>query len=235
MAHRMRDMEVTLGALHSAILRHLVERGYAPRRAWLGERFGVSDAVMRDSLRRLAEYHGVVLHPHEEEVWVAHPFATAATPFVVRRGEQRWWGNCAWCSLGIAALLGGEGVVIETRLGGDGEVVRIEVEGGRVKQEEWWVHFPVPMRRAWENVVWTCSMMLVFESESAVDAWCERHGVARGSVEPIGRIYEMAQVWYGRHLNEDWRKWTVEEAGEIFRRFGLVGPVWELESDGGRF
>jgi hypothetical protein len=68
-----------------------------------------------------------------------------------------------------------------------------------------------------------------------VEEWCERHGVERGSVEPIGKVWEMARVWYGRHLDEDWTKWSVEEAAEIFERFGFEGPVWRLEAVGERF
>ena len=90
-------------------------------------------------------------------------------------------------------MLGGDRVVIETRLGADGESVCVHVDGGRVV-EDLWVHFPVPMMRAWDNVAWTCSMMLVFGSEKEVDEWCERHGVERGSLEPIEKVWGMARV-----------------------------------------
>lgn len=220
--------------LHHAIIRHLLDRGCAPTCASLASQFGVSAGEMARALKALADYHGVVLHPNRPEIWVAHPFATAATPFVVRQGERLWWGNCAWCSLGIAALLGGEGVTIETTLGAEGRPVTVHVDRGKVR-ENLWVHFPVPMRHAWDNVVYTCSTMLIFETKDAVDGWCDRHAIVRGDVQQIQLVYDFAAVWYGRHGDEDWRKWTSGEAKEIFRRFGLIGPIWDLPESRERF
>ena len=225
----------TLSQLHHAILRGLVEQGYAPSCAALAEQLGTSVEEMASALRALADDHGVVLHPHQPEVWVIHPFATSATPFVVRQGDRLWWGNCAWCSLGIAALLGGDRVTIETSLGAEGQALAIHVDHQRVREQELWVHFPVPMARAWDNVIYTCANMLVFESEAAIDAWCLRHAVPRGDAQPVQRVYEFAAAWYGRHLDPDWRKWTVAEARALFARFGLGGPIWQLPEARGRF
>jgi hypothetical protein len=41
--------------------------------------------------------------------------------------------------------------------------------------------------------------------------------------------------WYARHAYPDWRKWTVREAGEIFRKVGLVGDFWEIPTTEGGF
>jgi hypothetical protein len=187
-----------------------------------------------DAMEALKELHGVLLHPHQPEVWVIHPFSTAPTPFVVRKGERSWWGNCAWCSLGAAALLGGDGITIQTTLGAEGQPVTVHIDSGQVR-ENLFVHFPIPMVHAWDNVIYTCSTMLMFGSEAAVDQWCVRHAIARGDVQPIQRVYEFAAVWYGRHLDEDWRKWTVDEAAAIFARFGFSGPIWQLPVTTGRF
>jgi hypothetical protein len=54
-------------------------------------------------------------------------------------------------------------------------------------------------------------------------------------VQPIQRVYDFARVWYGRHLDEDWRKWTTDEARAIFERFGLTGPIWQLAASSARF
>jgi hypothetical protein len=91
------------------------------------------------------------------------------------------------------------------------------------------------MTRAWDNVVYTCSTMLVFGSEAEVDAWCDRHRIERGDVQAITNVAEMAAVWYGRHLDRDWRKWTVGEAAEIFARFELTHEVWKLPVGEERF
>jgi hypothetical protein len=227
-------LELNSATLHYAILRHLVDHGSAPPAASLALKFGVDIDAMAHALRELQDGHGVVLHPHVPEVWVAHPFSTAPTTVVVKHDVRIWWGNCAWCSLGVAALVGGNDVTIHTTLGAEGQAVTIHVDSGRVR-EDLWVHFPIPMTHAWDNVVYTCSTMLVFDSESAIDGWCTRHAIPRGDAQPIQRAYDFAAVWYGRHLDPDWRKWTLEEARRIFDRFGFRGPVWALPASGQRF
>jgi Alkylmercury lyase len=225
---------LTRASLHHAILRHFVDHGHAPSHERLTATFGVDVDTMTHALRDLAAYHGVVLHPHAAEVWVAHPFSTAPTTFTVRHEDRLWWGNCAWCSLGIASLLGGRGVTIDTTLGAEGRPVAIHVEEHRVL-EDLVVHFPIPMARAWDNVIFTCALMLVFEDEQAIDAWSTRHALPRGDAQPIQTAYEFAREWYRRHLEPDWRKWSSDEARSLFERFGFRGPIWDLPRTSERF
>jgi hypothetical protein len=225
---------LTHASLHYAILRHFVDRGYAPSHAELMAAFGVDAESMTRALQGLAAYHGAVLHPHAPEVWVIHPFSTAPTLFTVRHGGRQWWGNCAWCSLGIAALLGGSGVTIDTTLGAEGRHVTIHVDNHRV-QESLVVHFPIPMARAWDNVIFTCATMLMFEDQTAIDAWSKRHALPRGDAQPVQTVYDFAREWYGRHLDPEWQKWSSDEARNLFERFGFRGPVWDLPRSGERF
>lgn len=230
----MSTLDLNNATLHHAIVQHMVDHGCAPSRVALAEYFGVDVNAVADALIALQDIHGVVLHPHAPEVWIIHPFSTAPTPFVVRQRDRLWWGNCAWCSLGIAALLGGNDVTIDTTLGAEGQSVRIHIDDGGVR-ERLWVHFPIPMSRAWDNVIFTCSTMLVFDSESAIDAWCARHAFPRGDAQPIQHAYDFASAWYGSHLDADWRKWTTGEARQMFAEFGFRGPIWELPASAERF
>ena len=136
--------------------------------------------------------------------------------------------------MGIVALIGGEAKVT-THLGGEGRQAVVEVKGGTLATDEYLVHFPIPMQQAWDNVVYTCSTMLLFESEQQVDDWCQRHRIPRGDVQPLSKILEFSKAWYGRHLDEDWVKWTAEEARQLFERYGLTGPTWEIPGGDDRF
>jgi Alkylmercury lyase len=230
----MNTTEITHAALHHAIARHFVDHGHAPTVAQLCVQFGCSAPEMTAGLQALEAYHGVVLHPGSAEIWAMHPFSNAPTSFWVESARGAWWGNCAWCSLGIAAVLG-EDVTITSRFGGEREPVVITVRNGVVEPSTHVVHFPVPMTQAWDNVMYTCSVMLLFPSGAAVDEWCIRHAVPRGDVQPIARVWELARVWYAHHLSPSWVKWTGDEAREIFARVGMTGPVWELPQTVARF
>lgn len=221
-------------SLHYAIVTFLLEHGRAPRVVELASRFDISERVVRAALRMLAAEHGVVLHPSSDEIWIAHPFSTVPTPFVVRAGARAWWGNCAWCSLGLAFLAGGS-AAIETRIGALGDPVSIRIERGDILDRNFVVHFPVPMRHAWDNVLYTCSVMLVFRDEGQVDAWCNERGVPKGDVRPIQQVWRFACDWYARHADADWTKLSIPQAARLFERHGLTGPFWELPAEGQHF
>lgn len=220
--------------LHQAIISSFLTVQRPPTVEEIASRFSSSIDDVRKSLRALADYHGVVLHPKTDEVWIAHPFSAAPTTCVVHSGSKKWWGNCAWCSLGVACLAGGD-VDIETRIGGIDELVRIRIRDGAVIDKDFVVHFPIPMQNAWDNVVYTCSVMLMFRDRAQVEAWCMERGVPVGDVRPVEQIWAFASDWYSRHADLDWVKWTVQEAAEIFTRHGLSGPIWALPQAVGRF
>jgi hypothetical protein len=196
--------------------------------------FGVNAKSMTLALQGLAAYHGVVLHPHAPEEWVIHPFSTAPTPFTVRHGDRVWWGNCAWCSLGIAALVGGDGVTIETTLGAEGRPVTIHVDDHRVRGSLV-VHFPIPMARAWDNVIFACAMMLVFEDKIGHRRVVEaaRAATRRRPAHTEGVRFRPRAV--RPPLDRDWQKWIEDEARDLFERFGFRGPVWDLPCSRERF
>lgn len=225
---------MTPAELHEAIISGFLKDQRPPTVAELAKRFACSLTEAREGLRALADAHGVVLHPKSDEIWVAHPFSAAPTSFVVRSGGRSWWGNCAWCSLGVAQLAGGT-ATIEARSGALDAPITVRIEGGKLLDADLVVHFAVPMRRAWDNVIYTCSVMLLFRDESEVDAWCAARGIAKGDVRPLSQVWKFAAEWYSRHADAAWEKWTVEEAAEIFRRHGLTGPTWDLQASSERF
>lgn len=221
-------------SLHEAIISGFLEQQRPPTVLEIAKRFRCDEAQARQALRALADNHGVVLHPHSDEVWIAHPFSTAPTTCVVKSGTRKWWGNCAWCSLGLAHLAGGS-ATIETRLGAMEDHAVIRIENGKLLDTDYVVHFPIPMKQAWDNVVYTCSVQLLFRDEAQVDEWCATRGIAKGDVRPIEQIWEFARQWYARHADADWTKWTVHEAIELFARHHLSGPVWALANQAARF
>jgi hypothetical protein len=222
------------GRLHSELIRGLISRGVVPARAELEARLACSAEELDRSFDELAREHGVLLHPASREPWFVHPFALASTHFVVECGSRKWWASCAWCALGVA-VLARERCVVTTSLGAEGRRVQFTVQDGRLDHDDLLVHFPVPMARAWENVVYTCSTMLCFGSPAEVEDWSRRHGIPRGDVQPLRVVLELAKRWYGDYAREDWTKKSVAEARAIFSELGLTHAVWSLPQQAGRF
>jgi Alkylmercury lyase len=225
---------VTNSNLHYTLIRYIIDNGYAPGVDALSEILGATTEEIEQALNTLQEYHGVVLHPNESKVWVIHPFSLAPTNFLVKSTKGLWWGNCAWCSLGIAALLNDD-VTITTRFAAYDEQVVIHITNGEVKEKDLYIHFPIPMKKAWDNVIYTCSNMLVFHNEEQINQWTKQHNIPKGDIQPIVNVWEFSKKWYGNHLNRDWEKWTMEEAKAIFAEFNLTNGIWDLETSNSRF
>lgn len=221
-------------SLHEYIISSFLNTQRPPTVSEVAAHFQTDTSAARKGLRSLAAYHGVVLHPKSDEVWVAHPFSASPTTCVVSAGDRKWWGNCAWCSLGVMKLAGGT-AVLNTRTGAIGDEVSVTARDGRLVDTDFVIHFPVPMSNCWDNVVYTCSVQLLFRNEAEVDEWCAVRGIPKGDVRPIQQIWDFAAEWYGRHADADWTKWSLREAKEFFGRHGLDGPIWAVEHDAGRF
>lgn len=225
---------VTNSSLHYSIIKAIIDNGFAPSVADLVDMHQSNSEEIVMGLYDLQEYHGVVLHPNETKIWVIHPFSLAPTNFYVQSNKGEWWGNCAWCSLGVAALLQ-EDVKITTTIGAETKQIEINIINGIVQEKNYYIHFPIPMKNAWDNVIYTCSTMLVFENEKQVDKWTQKHNIPKGDLQPIEKIWNFSKRWYGNHLNPQWTKWTIKEAKQMFKEFELIDNIWKLQDSGERF
>ena len=225
---------ITNSNLHYTLIKEIIDKGFAPSIENLSDLLKADKEEVVKGLYELQEYHGVVLHPNEAKVWVIHPFSLAPTNFYVQSKKGEWWGNCAWCSLGIAALIKDD-VKISTLIGAETKQIEINIIGGELQEKDYFIHFPIPMRNAWDNVIYTCSNMLVFENEEQVDKWTKKHNIPKGDIRPIETIWNFSKKWYGNHLKPDWKKWTVDEAKQLFKEFSLENETWNLGDSKERF
>ncbi|MFN7044837.1 MAG: alkylmercury lyase family protein [Flavobacterium sp.] len=225
---------ITNSNLHFTILQEIIDNGFAPNVSELSKILSATENEIIKGLHDLQEYHGVVLHPNEPKVWVIHPFSLSPTNFYVKTQNGEWWGNCAWCSLGVAAILKDD-VKIITTIGAETKQIEINIIDGEIQEKNYFIHFPIPMKNAWDNVIYTCSNMLVFENETQIEEWTKKHNISKGDIQPIEKIWNFSKKWYGNHLNPNWKKWTIEEAKEIFNEFDLKNKIWQLEDSNERF
>jgi hypothetical protein len=138
--------------VRAAVIHSLRDTGRAPAAGEIAASLGTSSADVSTALQALADAHRLVLMPGTDTVRMAHPFSAVATDFVVTIGDRQWCANCVWDGLSILALLG-DGV-LDTHSPATGEPIRLQASAGRVSGEAV-VHFLVPMRRLWEDVVFT--------------------------------------------------------------------------------
>lgn len=222
------------GLVHQQLITGMIEYGRCLSPAELSTALDVSQADIDSSLRRLENNHGLVLHPHECSVWMIHPFSASPSHTWIYNETGGWWAPCMWCALGIAVLVGGK-LTIDARIGGEAEKVRIPVRDGHPDSPDCYVHFALPPKYAWNNVLHFCAMLLPFKTEQQIDDWSDRHGLPRGQAVPIVQAAALARAWYGKHAESDYKKWTPAQAQDIFSGIGLTGPFWALDSSSDRF
>ena len=67
-------MKPDISELPQTILATIVDSGFAPTIGSLADIFRCSTGTVKHLLHELENYHGVVLHKHNGEIWVALPF-----------------------------------------------------------------------------------------------------------------------------------------------------------------
>jgi hypothetical protein len=183
---------ITNSNLHYSIIKGIIDNGFAPSIEELANSLNSDKNEVIKGLKDLQEYHGVVLHPKEPKIWVIHPFSLAPTNFYLKTKNGEWWGNCARCSLGVAALIKDD-VKITTTIGAETEQIEINIVNGEIQEKNYFIHFPIPMKNAWDNVIYTCSNMLIFENEAQIDQWTKRHNIPKGDIQPIEKIWNFSK------------------------------------------
>ncbi|OJJ14594.1 hypothetical protein BKI52_41915 [marine bacterium AO1-C] len=207
----------------------IFDQGFAPSPTQLAKLSHSSEEEVKVALDHLVEKHTLVLHPNSFKIWVAHPFALFPTLFWVTSDDKSWYSNCTWCSFGIAALCQPKDVQIHTKLSGEKEAATIHIVNGEVQEKDWLVHFPIPAKKFWNNVIYTCANMLTFESTNAVEEWCEQHHVNQGEIKPLPQVWELAKIWYGNYLSPNWSYKSVEYAHQLFEQVGFNTDFWRLD------
>jgi hypothetical protein len=102
----------------------------------------------------LTDARVLVLQPGGE-ILMAPPFSAVPTPFLVTAPDAwQTYGNCIWDALGVLAMKG-TGGHIHTACGCCGQALEIEVRDGEPRNAEGVLHFAVPSRRWWDDIVYT--------------------------------------------------------------------------------
>ena len=134
------------------VIQALCETGEAPAPSGIGDALGTEESRVSAALRSLADEHRLVLVAGTDRVMMAHPFSGVTSDHLVTIGERTWFANCVWDGLSILALLG-DGT-LETHSPGTGEPILFTTCDG-VVQGDAVVHFLVPARHFWDDIVFT--------------------------------------------------------------------------------
>jgi len=139
--------------VRNAVYATILDRTVPPTADEIAATLGVCSDDVRSVYERLNGRHALFLTPGSHDVRMAHPFSGVPTAFRAEVGDHTYWANCGWDVLGIPAALHAD-ARIEAPIG-DGESIRFAIEAGRLKDWDGLVHFPLPFRRWYDDLIET--------------------------------------------------------------------------------
>ena len=141
------------GEVRLFVYRFWLERGTPPSAAEIAGAFSLTDGEAREALQRLHARHALLLDA-DGGSRIANPLSAVPTPSRVQAGGRWLSANCAWDSLGIPAMLHAD-ARIKATYAHSGEPVAYEIRGGRLLAEPALVHYPLPFRRWYDDLIHT--------------------------------------------------------------------------------
>jgi len=130
---------------------HFVKTGQAPTIAQSAQALSSTISEVQAAYRRLADGRALVLQGNGE-ILMAEPFSAVPTAFYIEVGAHAWWGNCIWDALGIPAMLKEDARII-TACGCCNDRMILEVQNGSLINTSGLVHFAIPPKDWWNDVV----------------------------------------------------------------------------------
>ena len=136
------------------IYRELVASGRVPLAERVAARMKRPVEDIHAAFERLEASHVILLQKDTREILRAAPFWASPTTFQVESGRRSWWASCIWDALGIPTLLGRDARIL-TACGCCGEAMPLSVRSGELERARGVIHFAVPARRWYEDIVFT--------------------------------------------------------------------------------
>jgi hypothetical protein len=140
--------------LRRFIYERILDDGQPPSSVLIAGRFGTTRGDALQALANLRIGKAVLVHPVTGEIWMAGPFSSVPTQYVVEREGRQWWGNCVWDLLGAAVLVG-QPVRLLASCIESGEPFVADVDPARGISSDWVTHLLLPARRWYEDVGYT--------------------------------------------------------------------------------
>lgn len=137
------------------IYEFFVAQGHPPTTADTAQKFEIDEQEAIATYQRLNDAHQLYLEPNTHEIRMANPISAVATDYRVQVNGIWLYANCAWDTVGIAALCHSD-AQIEATLPLSREKITYEIADGQLEADEnLQVHIPLPARRWYENLIHT--------------------------------------------------------------------------------
>lgn len=133
---------------------HFADTGEAPTPEIVADRVESSLSDVLTAFQALQEQRVLVLDKDRKSIRMAPPFSGVVTQHTAESQGVRYYANCAWDALGIAAALRRRAIIRST-CGQSGDALVLNVSEDGPERTQWVFHCLVPAARWWEDIVFT--------------------------------------------------------------------------------
>lgn len=134
---------------------HFLRTGHPPSVHDAQQSLAMTPQAVDESYERLAAGRVIVLEPGSRDILMAAPLSAVPTRFrVAMHDGGEYHANCIWDALGLPVMTGSDATIHAT-CGDCDEQLTLEVNSGVLSRREGVVHFGVPARRWWADIVFT--------------------------------------------------------------------------------
>ncbi|OOF93323.1 hypothetical protein ASPCADRAFT_407523 [Aspergillus carbonarius ITEM 5010] len=202
----------------------------------------LSTAEIQQILDQLEDLHHIVQYKHDGRsptpIAMAHPFSHLPTTFVVAQGNRRWWANCIWCALGLAAMLSPLETTIMTRSGSIGQELELTIKndhitctghgGEQLNPHDCRAHFSIPPGKWWKDVRFACGTIQMFATKAEALEWPQKYGFYSGEIMTLETLWSLSKAWYHDKHTYDYDRKTPAEVDALFNELGMISDFWKV-------
>jgi len=214
------------------VYEHFLEHARPPVVEELMRDLSLSREEVGTVLRELDANRALALVKGTERILMAWPFSAIATPFRVRARGRDYFANCSWDAIAFHAMLGADGVEIDSYCHHCAAPIRLELARGRataVEPAATIVYLALRPTQWWEDIITTCSNTMVFFCSAKhrdASALCAPPEQA-ASLTP-DQVHRLGEPIYARRLEIDYARPSRDELNAHFAALGLTGPYWQI-------
>jgi hypothetical protein len=140
--------------IRAFIYQHFAETTRAPSKKQVTARFALADGEAASAYEQLHQRHAIFLEAGTHNILMANPFSGIRTQFKVQANGKNYFASCAWDSFGIPATLHVD-AEIEAACSQTSELIHLSINDGRVSNSDALVHFLVPFKDWYNDLVFT--------------------------------------------------------------------------------
>jgi alkylmercury lyase-like protein len=132
-----------------------LENTRPPSSAETAQKFNILVAEAQQVYQRLHNAHHIFLDMQTNEIRMANPLSAIPTDYRVKLNDKWLYANCAWDTLGVAAMVGQDAVIAAT-LPISRDVVTYHVKSDELLADDnLIVNFALPVRQWYNDLIHT--------------------------------------------------------------------------------